>query len=218
MSSVISDSEKLVRSVSKWPITMCIPLKQEPLCHVHLEVRWRSAWSVFPLLCSPPPSPFQWQREPVWLPRKQAFSMAMLEHVGRAGRLCFARDEGLSPCIFNRQTYDPKPNSRAHLPKPDYVQWSFWHRHFAGFITLCPSHRGHLRYCCTAFLMSTAETTDSQSKQGGHKYCLFTRTGDTPGQINTFDKRTYTETHIGTGTQSLFVFFGISAPTLHCLA
>ncbi len=77
-------------------------------------------------------------------------------------------DEGFSPCMFNRQTYGPKPNSRAHLPQPDYVQWSFWHRHFASFITLCSSHRGHLSYCCTAFLMSTAETTDSQTKQGRH--------------------------------------------------
>lgn len=29
-------------------------------------------------------------------------------------------------------------------------------------------HRGHLSYCCTVFLMSTAETTDSQTKQGRH--------------------------------------------------
>lgn len=77
-------------------------------------------------------------------------------------------DEGFSPCMFNRQTYGPKPNSRAHLPQPDYVQWSFWHRHFASFITLRSSHRGHLSYCCTVFLMSTAETTDSQTKQGKH--------------------------------------------------
>lgn len=119
-----------------------------------------------------PPPPFLWQREPVWLPRKQAFSMAMLEHVGRAGRLCFVCDEGFSPCMFNRQTYGPKPNSRAHLPQPDYVQWSFWHRCFASFIMLCSSHHGHLSYCCTGLLMSPAETTDSQTKQGRHT-CVF---------------------------------------------
>lgn len=77
-------------------------------------------------------------------------------------------DEGFSPCMFNRQTYGPKPNNRAHPLPPDYVQWSFWHHHFASFIMLCSSHHGYLSHCCTAFLTSTAETTDSQIKQGRH--------------------------------------------------
>lgn len=40
------------------------------------------------------------------------------------------------PCMFNLQTYGPKPGSPAHLAQADYVQWSFWHRHSATFITL----------------------------------------------------------------------------------
>lgn len=67
---------------------------------------------------------------------------------GGQGGFVLPCDEGFTPCMFNRQTYGPKPNSRAHLPQPDYVQWGFWQRHFTSFITLCSSHCGHLSYCC----------------------------------------------------------------------
>lgn len=57
-------------------------------------------------------------------------------------------DEGFTPCMFNRQTYGPRTNTRAHLQQPDYVQWSFWHLRLASFIMRGSSHSGHLCYCC----------------------------------------------------------------------
>lgn len=146
----------------------------KPTRHVHLEVRWRSAWTVMPPLNSPTSLPSSFFPIPVTKRASLVARETGFFHgdVGTRGKgraaLFLPRDEGFSPCMFNRQTYGPKPNSRAHLPKPDYVQWSFWHRHFASFITLCSSHRGHLSYCCTGLLMSTAETADSQTKQGRH--------------------------------------------------
>lgn len=98
-------------------------------------------------------------------------------------------DDGSSACMFNRQTYGPKPNGTAHLPPPDYAQRSFWRRHFACFITPRSSRHTEPGYCRHALLMSTAETTDSPIKHGRHTCILLGR--GTPGQINTMTSHTY---------------------------
>ena len=172
------------------------PGKQET--NVHLEVRWRSAWTVMPLLYSPssPPSssssssfPIPVTKRASLVARETGFFRGDVETRGKGRAALFhPRDEGFSPCMFNRQTYGPKPNSRAHPPQPDYVQWSFWHRHFASFITLRSSHHGHLSYCCTGLLMSAAETTDSQTKQWKAHMCLCGGNWNMPGQINTLSR------------------------------
>lgn len=202
------------------------PLQEsrKPIPHVHLEVRWRSAGTVMPplnssllaslLLLLPhscdKESPFRCQGN-------RLFPWRCWNTWEGQGGFVSPYDEGFSPCMFNRQTYGPKPNSRAHLPQPDYVQWSFWHLHFASFITLCSSHRGHLSYCCSGLLMSTAETTDRQTKQGRHTCVSVAVTENTPGQINTQHTHTLWNIH-KPGHTILFVSSRISAPTHHCLA
>lgn len=116
------------------------------------------------------------------------------------GRVAFVPpcDEGFTLCMFNRQTYGPGPNTRAHLPQPDYVQWSCWHLHLASFIMQCSSHSGHLRYCC--WWVQLRPQLVRSNKEGTHVSLTIT-------------------SHMWTLSvgHNTFCLFRITAPTHHCL-
>lgn len=165
-----------------------------------------------------PPSPFLWQREPVRLPRKQAFSMAMLEHVGRAGRLCFAPVMKDSPhaCLIARLMV---PN-----PTAEPIHYRLIMFNGASDTTILPALS-----CCAAPTTGTLAIVAQRSwrvqlrpqivrsnKEGTH--ATQTATENTPGQINTLTLHTHFEKYIRPSTQSFLSFFRILAATHHCLA
>lgn len=129
---------------------------------------------------------------------------------GGQGGFVLPCDEGFTPYMFNRQTYGPKPNSQAHLPQPDYVQWSFWQRHFTSFITLCSSHCGHLSYCC--WWVQLMPQIVRSNKEGTHVSPAVIK-------IRMAKSTLWLYIHIVWYTQ-YFLSFHVSwhQPTHHCLA
>lgn len=78
-------------------------------------------------------------KEPVWLPRKQASplfspSPVMVEHVGRAGLALFG---GLQWRILLGACLTAGVLLSDHLPTPIIVQYSFWQRCFLPVLSCC---------------------------------------------------------------------------------
>lgn len=159
-------------------------------------------------------------KEPVRLPRKQAFSMAMLEHVGRAGRLCFAPVMKDSPhaCLI----------ARLMVPNPtvEPIHYSLIMFNGASDTTILPALS-----CCAAPTTGTLAIVAQRSwwvqlrpqivrsnKEGTH--ATQTATENTPGQINTLTLHARFEKYIRPSTQSFFVLFSYlgSHPPLFGLA
>lgn len=109
--------------------------------------------------------------------------------------------------MFNRLTYGSGPNTRAHLPQPDYVQWSFWHLRLASFIMRCRSHSGHLCYCC--WWVQLRPQIVRSNKKDTHVSLTVIRIH----WMNTITSRPWTLS----GAHNTFCLFRISAPTHQCL-